>query len=202
LLAICLALAATPQAAYAVTIDTVRVGNPGNPADTGFAFGYYNIGAVGYSFKIGKTEVTNAQYAEFLNAVAATDTYNLYNTNMGSDTTGGIVRSGPTGSFTYAVKAPALNGAYTYDNKPVVWVSFSDAMRFANWLHNGQPTGLQSASTTEDGAYTLNGATTRAALAPVTRDAAAHWWLPSQDEWYKAAFRRAGYPAACVATAA
>jgi formylglycine-generating enzyme required for sulfatase activity len=188
LLAICLALAAAPQATYAVTIVKVPIGNPGNQADSQFAFGYYNIGAVAYSFKIGKTEVTNAQYVDFLNAVAATDSYNLYNTNMGSDTRGGIVRSGSSGSFTYAVKDSPLSGAYEYGDKPVVWVSFSDAMRFANWLHNGQPTDLQNASTTEDGAYTLNGATTDEALAAVTRNSQARWWLPNEDEWYKAAY--------------
>ncbi len=38
---------------------------------------------------------------------------------------------------------------------PVNFVSFWDGLRFANWLHNGQPTGAQGNSTTEDGAYTL-----------------------------------------------
>ncbi|MHC5110450.1 MAG: hypothetical protein ACYTHJ_11290, partial [Planctomycetota bacterium] len=28
-------------------------------------------------------------------------------------------------------------------NKPVNFVSFFDAMRFVNWLHNGQPSGAQ-----------------------------------------------------------
>jgi formylglycine-generating enzyme required for sulfatase activity len=175
---------------HAVTIETVPIGNPGNPAATQFSFGYYSIGAVAYSFNIGKTEVTNAQYAEFLNTVAAADAFDLYNTNMASDTRGGIVRSGDPGNFAYAVKDPALDGAYTYGNKPVVWVSFSDAMRFTNWLHNGQPTGPQNASTTEDGAYPLNGATTGAELAAVTRAAGARWWLPSQHEWFKAAYHK------------
>jgi hypothetical protein len=34
-------------------------------------------------------------------------------------------------------------------------VSWYDAVRFANWLHNGQPTGAQDNTTTEGGAYTL-----------------------------------------------
>jgi hypothetical protein len=44
-------------------------------------------------------------YADFLNSVAATDRYSLYNTNMGSDARGGITQSGAPGSYTYAVKA-------------------------------------------------------------------------------------------------
>jgi hypothetical protein len=38
---------------------------------------------------------------------------------------------------------------------PVNYVSFYDALRFANWLHNGQPTGAQGNATTEGGAYTI-----------------------------------------------
>jgi formylglycine-generating enzyme required for sulfatase activity len=64
--------------------------------------------------------------------------------------------------------------------------------RFANWLHNGQPTGAEDATTTEDGAYTLNGATSRDALVAITRNSNAIWWLPSEDEWYKAAYYNPG----------
>jgi formylglycine-generating enzyme required for sulfatase activity len=170
---------------WAVTIQTVPIGNPGNRAD------HSNndpelpsgVGAVAYRFAMGSTEVTNAQYVEFLNAVAATDLHGLYSEMMSSTTWGGIVRSGESGSFSYGVKAAALNGTYPYEHKPVVFVSWYDAIRFANWLHNGQPTGPQNAGTTEDGAYTFSGAAT---LGP--RNPGAHWWLPSEDEWYKAAY--------------
>ena len=43
--------------------------------------------------------------------------------------------------------------AADWADRPVNYVSFWDAARFANWLHNGQPTGAQGAGTTEDGAY-------------------------------------------------
>jgi sulfatase modifying factor 1 len=103
---------------------------------------------------------------------------------------GGIVQSGSPGSYTYTVKAPALNGAYSYENKPAVYVNWPDTLRFANWLHNGQPSGPENASTTEDGAYTLNGAVSQDELTSVVRNAAARWWLPNEDEWYKAAFHK------------
>ena len=65
-----------------------------------------------------------------------------------------------------------------------------DAARFSNWLHNNQPTGVQSLGTTEDGAYFLNGATSDAALNAVSRNAAATWFIPSESEWYKAAYHQ------------
>ena len=61
-------------------------------------------GGVTYDYRIGTTEVTNAQYAAFLNAKAASDPLALYNTSMGSDARGGITRSGVSGSYTYATK--------------------------------------------------------------------------------------------------
>lgn len=159
-----------------VMIDLVTVGNPANSADsTGF-------GGVAEIFDIGRYEVTNDQYAEFLNAVATTDTHGLYDADMGDEERGGITRTGSSGSYTYSVKE-------NLGNKPVNYVSFWSAARFANWLHNGQPTGLQTAGTTEDGAYALNGET-----APdnstITREVGATWFLPSHDEWYKAAYHQ------------
>ena len=103
-----------------ITIPTVRIGNPGNAADptTGF-------GSVAYTYNIGSTEVTNAQYAAFLNAKAASDPFALYNTNM-AGSVGGITRSGSAGSYTYATVSGRANN-------PVNYVSFWDATRFANW---------------------------------------------------------------------
>jgi formylglycine-generating enzyme required for sulfatase activity len=71
----CIALLTIAGAALAdpVGIDWVTVGNPGNAADTRYESPGY--GAVAYSYRIGKYEITNAQYTAFLNAVAATDTY-------------------------------------------------------------------------------------------------------------------------------
>ena len=57
--------------AHAVTIDWVTVGDAGNAADTS---GY---GAVADAFLIMTYEFTNQQYTDFLNSVAATDTYSL-----------------------------------------------------------------------------------------------------------------------------
>jgi formylglycine-generating enzyme required for sulfatase activity len=162
-----------------VTIDWVTVGDPGNACETQ-SQGCF--GAVPYSYRISKYAVTNAQYAEFLNAVAATDTFGLYNTSMGSGK-GGITRIGVSEPYTYSPIAGRVE-------MPVNWVSFWDATRFTNWLHNGQPTGAQDDSTTEDGAYTITpeGITNNT----ITRNAEATVFLTSQDEWYKAAYYKGG----------
>ncbi len=166
-----------------VVIETVTVGNPGNPGDTRYpSGGVPSFGGVDYVYNIGKYEVTAGQYTEFLNAVAATDTYGLYNTIMwSSNWPSKIQRSGSSGSYTYSV-------APDWADRPVNYVSWGDAARFCNWLHNGQPTGSQELSTTEDGSYFLDGATSNTDLLPITRDVDATWAIPTEDEWYKAAY--------------
>jgi len=168
-----------PRSAEAITIDTVLIGDAGNPNDS---TGY---GAVSYTYRIGTYEVNLNQYTAFLNAVAATDTYSLYNTSMGTNLNiAGISRSGSSGSYSYSVIGSGL--------RPVTYVSWFDAARFSNWMANGQPTGLQVAGTTEDGAYSLLGATSGVGFAKNTinpnTSGTTTWWIPSEDEWYKAAY--------------
>jgi formylglycine-generating enzyme required for sulfatase activity len=160
--------------AHAITIDWVTVGDPGNAADTAPA-GY---GAVSAAFQIMKYEFTNQQYTDFLNSVAATDTYSLYNASMGSNARGGITRSGASGSYTYATKT-------NMGDKPVNYVSWFDAARVSNWLMNGGT----SSSSTETGAYTLSGSTSGNAPAA---NPGATFYFPTEDQWYKAAYYKGG----------
>lgn len=160
-----------------VSIPTVLVGDAGNLNDsTGF-------GSVSYDYHIGTYEVTNSQYVAFLNSVAKTDTHGLYPENEVSIHYGSIRRTGSSGSFTYSVDA-------LRQSEPVVWVSFWDAARFANWLTNGQPTGPQGSGTTETGVYNLGGVTNPLNGA-INRDPLAWanggWAVASENEWYKAA---------------
>jgi formylglycine-generating enzyme required for sulfatase activity len=168
--------AATALSASVASADIVlswsNVGNAGNAGDPN-AFGR---GAVAYDFRIGRFEVTNSQYATFLNTVAASDPNGLFNPSMGTNARGGITRSGTDGAFTYAVR-PNMG------NKPVNFVSFLDAARMSNWLTNGQGSG-----STESGVYTLNGNT----LTAITRDLSNpnQVFLPTRDEFIKAAYHQ------------
>jgi formylglycine-generating enzyme required for sulfatase activity len=148
------------------------VGDVNNAVDTDTGFG-----AVGYEYKIAKNETTIAQYATFLNAVAKTDTYALYSTSMINSSINGISRSGVSGSYTYTVNPGS-------GNKPITYVNWFDAARFANWMHNGQPEGAQDALSTENGAYPLLGKTSGI----VAKNSGAKVWIPSENEWYKAAY--------------
>ena len=163
--------------ARAVTIDRVTVGDPGNTADT---TGSPNpAGAVADSFQIMKYEFTNQQYTDFLNSVAATDTYSLYNASMGSNARGGITQSGSSGSYTYATRTDM-------SDKPVNYVSWFDAARVSNWLMNGGT----SSSSTETGAYTFIGGQTTGNAPAV--NSGATFYVPTEDQWYKAAYYKGG----------
>jgi formylglycine-generating enzyme required for sulfatase activity len=181
------------------SLQFVTVGDAGNLADTSSHSGNSTgQGAVAYNYRMGKYDVTLAQYTQFLNAVAATDSYSLYNAGMGAIgfSPFGISQMGSPGSYTYSVTGSVAG----QDNMPVPYVSWGDAARFCNWLDNGQGTAAsvgQAYALTETGAYSLNGATSNAALMAVaapahTGSGAAQYFIPSEDEWYKSAFYKSG----------
>ena len=164
------------------SLEFVTVGDPGNSADPSTGYG-----AVANAFQMGKYDVTVGQYTAFLNAVAKTDTYGLYYSGMATDySTIGITQSGSSGNYSYSVTGGYSQGV----NCPIFDVTWCDAARFCNWLQNGQPTGTEGTGTTETGAYTLNGNATN--WTAVTRNAGAAYFIPSENEWYKAAYYMGG----------
>lgn len=163
--------------------DLVQVGSPENAPDvTGY-------GAVDSVYSIGTYEVTIGQYADFLNAVAKDDTYGVYDPNMTTAlNSAGISRTGTAGSYVYAV----MDNDGDSSQRPITYVNWFDAARFANWMSNGRPTGAQGPATTENGAYALNGAmkgwaVARNAINPNT-GAVPTYTIPTEDQWYKAAY--------------
>jgi len=166
------------------SLSFVAVGDPNNAPDIDTG-----RGSVDHVYLMGKYDVTAAQYAQFLNAVALTDTYDLYNPSMASAPGAcGIIQMGSTDSFTYSVAAG-------HENFPVNFVSWGDTARFVNWLQNGQPTGAEGPGTTETGTYPLNGAFSSSQLtAAAQRQPGANYFIPSENEWFKSAYYKSGGP--------
>lgn len=159
------ALLATPslQADSKVSISTVLVEDINNPPDTSnpkyssllsltSPNASFHYGAVTNAFHIATFDTTASQYMAFLNAVAKEDPNHLYDERMSTDkNVASIERKGSPGNYTYTLKDSRIETGQL----PIVYVSWFSAVRFCNWLHNGQPRGKQDSTTTEKGAYDL-----------------------------------------------
>jgi len=152
------------------TFDWATVSDVGNA-------GYASRGGAGkvdYVYQINKYETTVSQYATFLNSIATnSDPYQLWKNQMNPNvSTRGIIRSvNSDGSFNYLVKG---------DGSKPVEVNWFDSARFCNWMQNG----ATASSSTETGAYELNGALTGI----IYKNSSATFSLPTHHEWFKAAY--------------
>jgi sulfatase modifying factor 1 len=173
--------------AEAATIDWVTIGAPANLADPATGFG-----AVADNFDIMKYEWTNDNYVTFLNAVDpdGTNPNSIYAGGMGS---------GFNNLPKQIVLDPAapLGRRYSVDStgysdmgsRSVVFIDWFRAARVANWLHNG----MRAYTTTDSsaiapqnvGAYTLGTKTRGDAVA---RNVDSLYWVPNENQWYKAAY--------------
>lgn len=81
-----------------------------------------------------------------------------------------------------------------FEYKPVTYINWYNAARYVNWLSNGKPNGIQSSSTTENGAYSLSGNTGYPSLNSTNPNTglAPEYYLPSRNQWYKAAYYKGG----------
>lgn len=163
------AVVITSSAHAEVVFDWVTVGNPGNAADVN------GRGSVEYAYHISKHEVTNAQFAEYLNKVATASPSGFYLQGSENFATHGITVTFSSGAYVYGVKPGR-------ENNPVNNINWLYAARFVNWLHNGQPTGPGAG--TESGVYDMS-------QDYATRAGGARFVIPSRDEWYKAAYHKA-----------
>lgn len=192
----------------AVVPEMVIVGDPGNPADP-----LTGLGAVQESFQIGKYDVTVLQWSTFLNAVHVIegnlqDPRNLYhkemfdknNSNSFLVSLSGIVKKNinqPYGLEIYEDKVTLFfpkdwgtpRGHY-YASLPMTGISIDDCKRYINWLHHGSPTfdalNDETLAITETGAYDFTNGK-RGELMEGAR-----YFLPSLNQWYKAAYYQAG----------
>ncbi|TWT88535.1 Formylglycine-generating sulfatase enzyme [Pseudobythopirellula maris] len=180
-------LACSEAVSSSLEIQWVAIGNPGNAPDP-----ETERGSVGYTYEISATEITNAQFVEYLN-----ETDPLANNHANR-----FVRTYPRSLPGITFSPRILPGVeYVPQNSPgskytikqgqenhpatVIW---SAAARYANWLHNGKGSG-----DTEDGAYSLAGGGGYLDFyVGVERNPGSRVAIPTMDEWYKAAFHDAG----------
>ena len=168
-----------------LSITCVPVGDPGNSADTNT-----HLGAVNMPYEIGKYEVTVAEWSVFLNAVASKkDLHGLYDERMSKDPVAASIE-----------RSLSDNGFYHYlpiagkERYPMTYVSYYNALRFCNWLQNGQPNQLQGEdlveASIEDGAYSFYQLDNGEEGAVANKEAL--YFLPSEDQWIKAAYYAGG----------
>ncbi len=139
-------------------------------------------GSVGYEYRIGRTEVTTAQWMEYVNTFTAR-----------ADAPAVIVEPlfwGASLDPTYSgpgVRYRLTPGRENAAMVPVDEISWRDAARFCNWLHNGKSSNL---SALENGAYDTStfGTDSEGRFTDqVSHHPGARFWIPTFDEWLKAA---------------
>lgn len=156
------------------------------------------ISGINSNYLISSIEVTNQDYAIFLNSVdpsgnlasitnqnnqfgqlASTGNAFLYHGVMSTSTYGGI---------NYNNSLP-LGSGYTVlskmENKPVNYVTAFMAMRYCNWLHNRVTN--NATTNTSNGAYNLNYVPSFPGET-ITRTAGAKYFLPTKNEWIAAGY--------------
>ncbi len=179
------AIAAAPNSVQAQPdpsgIDFVTVGAPGNAAWDGGGISN-GKGAVAYEYRIGRLEVTTSQWVEFFNAAYDRPTNDPLPFIVAPFRWGatGATPSNPGGR---RWTVPAGN-----EMRPVDGLTWRTAAMYANWLHNDKST---DRSAFLSGAYDvstfgyLNGGSLF--TDQLTRSPGARYWIPSLDEWMKAA---------------
>lgn len=169
--AVCVLACLAAFAADRPSIEMVTIGNVGNKANSD------GNGRVDYVYEIGKYEVSNSEYIQFLNSAATkagSNKYYVWGKQEESAPKCGIERTGAgtdESPFTYTLKSGK-------ENKPAIYITAYAAARFCNWLETGDAnTGAYDFGTYGDDFAALF------ANADKTK-----YHLPTLDEWVKAAY--------------
>ncbi|MFM9956469.1 MAG: SUMF1/EgtB/PvdO family nonheme iron enzyme [Phycisphaerales bacterium] len=137
-----------------------------------------SIGRVDYEYRISKTEVTTAEWFEFVQAYKPFVNPAFRQSSL--FTSFNIRRDlQPDGTVNYSI-AP---GADDYSSE----MGFRFVARYCNWLHNGR---VNQAWAFESGSYdtsTFGDLPGGVFTDQLVRSPGARYWVPSEDEWVKAA---------------
>lgn len=141
------------------TMEFVTIGNPGNAANTTWTGSGNTAGGVAYTYGIGKYEVSRSM----IDKANSAGTLGITLQDMGSYGGNGV-------------------------NRPATGITWYEAAKFVNWLNT---------STGGTAAYKFDGSGNFQLWTPgdagydannLFRNSLAQYWLPSRDEWYKAAY--------------
>ncbi len=168
-------------------IDFVRIGARGNAAWTGNGrLGDYAIGrgSVGYEYSIGKYEITTSQWVEFMNAALDRPSGQAVPFLIPPDPGHwGGQQISPTNAGGRRWKV-----ATGQELHPVGDIGWRMSAIYCNWLHNGKSL---ASSAFMNGAYDVSTFGFRPGTSifsdQFTHNAGAKYWIPTLDEWIKAA---------------
>ncbi len=136
------------------------------------------LGSVGYEYRMANTEVTVGQWFEFVRAFEPFYQYPGAGTIASSDFTSISIRVAFGNIEIHSWASPGQSAD----------MSFEYAARYCNWLHNGK---VNEAWAFESGAYDTSTFTQNPDGTynhQPTRSEGARYWIPSHDEWVKAAY--------------
>ncbi|MCH8271521.1 MAG: SUMF1/EgtB/PvdO family nonheme iron enzyme, partial [Planctomycetes bacterium] len=176
-LSLALAPLATAQT-RSYDFDFATITHPGNAAYDGGQFGLTaGIGRVDYVYRIAKLEITTDQWLEYANVFSPREGGRFF-------TSPAHWGANPDPSYTGPGRRWTLIPGQ--GQTPVAGISWQEAARYANWLHNDKST---DPSAIENGAYD----TSTWGFDPLTgrrtdgnKLSDANFWIPSYDEWLKA----------------
>ena len=155
--------------------DWAVIGDPGNaPYEGEIHIVGSNRGGVDYTYRMSKKEVSSGQWLEFITTIGPLL---------------GDAEFGAPSIFGYFDLSPGSYIPFTQfaDQIPVQGITWRESAMYANWLHNGKEASIAAIS---NGAYDISTFKTNpdgTFTDQVTRSPDAKFWIPSLDEWLKAA---------------
>ncbi len=145
-----------------------------------------SVGRVDQVYRISRTEMTGGQYGDFLNAFCAQRTITQWFEDPTFYFFGIVARTGTSAVIENGrIVRRILN---RLEHCPADDLTILEAMCYCNWLQNGRPTNVsQLMQGVYDISLYLNVGSTHL-FAPIPRSPDARYWIPTQDEWVKAAY--------------
>lgn len=150
-------------------------------------------GQVDYFYALSKNPITVNQWVEFLNSVAFyDDPHGLWKEEWVNNGVG-IVQKFNGAEYCYSLiscsdpnnteggclpENDLLSGSY-----PITGITWQDAVRYCNWLHNGKPRDYPGVGVTETGAYNIY---LKSNVIEKTDNA--KFWIPTENELFKSAY--------------